>query len=80
MKGILMLLELNKQYPDNVGVLLQLGRLALGTNQLEKAVERLRTLLEIQPDNKEAHCLLAEAYSKMGQSQKAETEFEICNS
>ncbi len=80
MKGVLMLVELNKQYPENSAVLFQLGRLALGTNQLEKAVERLSKVVELTPENKEAHCLLAEAYSKKGDSTNAQKEFEICNS
>ncbi|MGA0283155.1 MAG: tetratricopeptide repeat protein [Saprospiraceae bacterium] len=80
MKGVLMLLELNRQYPENASVLLQLGRLALGTNQYDKAVERLTKVLQLQPDNKEAHCLLADVYARMGNQQKANTEIEICNS
>lgn len=80
MKGILMLLELNKQYPENTQVLLQLGRLALGTNQYDKAVERLTKVLQLQPENKEAHCLLADVYTRMGDQQKANEEIEICNS
>jgi len=80
MKGILMLLDLNKKEPDNTAVLMQLGRLALGTNQLEKAVERLSRVIELEPDNKKAHCYLAEAYEKLGQTDKAQMEIDICNS
>ncbi len=79
MKGILMLLELNKKYPDSVPVLLQLGRLALGTNQLEKAVERLSRVVELDNSKKEAHCLLAEVYNKMGKSAEAEKARKLCN-
>ena len=80
MKGILMLVELNKEDPDNTAVLFQLGRLALGTNQLDKAVERLERVVELEPDNKQAHCLLAEVYMKKGDETKAEKNSEICNS
>jgi tetratricopeptide (TPR) repeat protein len=80
MKGILMLVDLNKKYPDNVSVLVQLGRLSIQTNQLEKAVTRLTRVLELDPKNKKAHCLLAETYTKMGETLKAEQENKFCNS
>ena len=80
MKGVLMLIDLNKENPDNPAVLFQLGRLALGTNQLEKAVERLEKVIELDFQNKEAHCLLAETYQKLGDQNKALKELEICNS
>lgn len=79
MKGILMLVELNKQHPDNIPVLIQLGRLALGTNQLDKAVERMSKVLELDPQNTQAHCYLAEIYSKQGEMEKAEKERVLCD-
>ena len=79
MKGIMMLLDLNKQYPDNIPVLLQLGRLGLGTNQLDKSVKRLSKVVSLDPNNKEAHCLLAEVYRKKGDSVKAQEEQNKCD-
>lgn len=79
MKGILMLLDLNKEFPQNTSVLMQLGRLALGTNQLDKAVERLSQVIEIDPSIAQAHCLLAEVYLKKGNKQKAESEMKLCD-
>ena len=78
MKGILMLLDLNKEFPDNTSVLIQLGRLALGTNQLDKAVERLTRVVELEPDNRQAHCYLEEIYTKQGKTEQAEIERKIC--
>lgn len=72
MKGILMLVDLTKSHPDNPSVFFQLGRLALGTNQLESAVKRLTQAIEIRPDYKEAHCLLAVAYKKSGEIVKSD--------
>ena len=40
MRGILMLVELNKDFPDNVLVLNNLGRLAINTGQFDRAVQR----------------------------------------
>jgi len=71
MKGILMLRQLSTDFPENPSVLFQLGRLSLGTNQLEKAVERLTRAIELKPDLRSAHCLLAETYVKMGNNAKA---------
>ncbi len=65
MKGILMLIELNKQNPDNVQVLNQLGRLAIKTGQLEKAVERLSRAVKVDPENPTSNCLLGKAYEAM---------------
>ncbi|MBT8231176.1 MAG: tetratricopeptide repeat protein [Saprospiraceae bacterium] len=79
MKGILMLIDLNKKYPDNISVLLNLGRLALGTNQLDKSVERLSRVVSIDPNNTEAHCLLAEVYRKKGDLEKASLEQQMCD-
>ena len=62
MRGIRMLLDLNQQQPENVGVLVQLGRLAMKTNQFEKAVTRLEKAVSLQPQNFRANCLLADAY------------------
>ncbi len=71
MKGILMLVDLNKQYPDDVLVLTQLGRLGIKTGQFEKAVKRLERVISLEPDNKTANCLLSQAYDGLGESAKA---------
>lgn len=64
MAGILQLVGLNKKHPENVKVLNQLGRLAIRTNQIDKAIERLKSAEAVEKDNKTTICLLAEAYSK----------------
>jgi len=79
MKGILMLIDLNKKFPGNPSVLFQLGRLALGTNQLEKAVERLSEVVKIDKNRFEAYCLLAEAYEKLGDTEKAKEASKNCS-
>lgn len=71
MKGILMLVDLNKQFPDNVLILTQLGRLAIKTSQFDRAVQRLGRAVELAPDNQAAICLLAQAYEGMGDQTKA---------
>ena len=78
MKGILMLVDLNKENLDNIPVLMQLGRLAMGTNQLDKAVERLSRVTELDPDNRQAHCYLEEIYTKQGKMEEAAREKQFC--
>lgn len=75
MKGILMLVELNKQFPGSVPVLTQLGRLALKTAQFDKAVQRLGQAVSLEPDNPTANCLLSQAYEGLGNAAKA-TEYK----
>jgi tetratricopeptide (TPR) repeat protein len=66
MKGILMLRELNEKFPKNVSILNQLARLAIKTNQFEKAIQRLNESYSIDNKNQNTLCLLAEAYTLSG--------------
>jgi len=73
MKGILMLLDLNKKEPDNVSVLVNLGRFGMQTGQFEKATERLQRAVSLDAENAPAHCLLAQAYEALGDMENANT-------
>ncbi|HMG16822.1 MAG TPA: tetratricopeptide repeat protein [Saprospiraceae bacterium] len=66
MKGILMLRDLNEKYPDQPGVILQLGQLAMRTGQYEKAIERFKKALTLLPKESNIYCLLADAYTAKG--------------
>lgn len=66
MKGIQLLLGLNDKNPNNTKVLNQLGRLSMGTNQWENALKRLLEVLDIDPDNKIAICMLPKVYEALG--------------
>ena len=79
MKGIMMLLELNRNNPENIAVILQLGKLALQTNQVDKAIARFESVLEIEKENREAHCYLADIYSQTNQADKAQAHVAYCN-
>lgn len=79
MKGILMLLDLNKQNPDEPLILTNLGRLAIQTGQYEKAIQRLEKVLELVPNNRNANCLLSQAYSEIGNKEKAAAYLKKCN-
>ncbi len=66
MKGVLMLLDLNKANPESVPVLVSLGRFGIQTGQFDKASERLKKAINLDPMNKQAHCYLAEALTALG--------------
>ena len=78
MQGILMLVDLNKQYPEDIGVLTNLGRLSLKTGQFDKAVQRLEKVLTLEPDNVDATCMLASVYQELRQQDKAAALQEKC--
>jgi tetratricopeptide (TPR) repeat protein len=80
MKGILMLLDLDEKYPDDVGVLFQLARFGLQTNQFDKAIPRLERILEINPNLTKAHCLLADALEKTNKREEAQVHIAKCQS
>lgn len=79
MKGILMLVDLNQKYPENVPVLMQLARLSLKTGQLEKAIVRLTKVIELRPSLKEAHCMLAEVLRNKGDKELAMKAQQVCD-
>ncbi len=78
MKGIQMLLDLAREYPESAAVLNQLGRLALRTGQIDKAIERLEQALELEPRNRKTLCLLAEAYKAAGEELRAARFEAVC--
>ncbi len=71
MRGILMLRELDGAHPREPMILNNLARLAIQTRQYERAVERLETVLEVDPNNIRAICLLAEAYRSLNDDAQA---------
>lgn len=79
MKGILMLRELNQQHPNNVLILNSLGRLAIRTNQFDRAKERLERSIAIEPNNANATCMLAQVYEQLGETDKAKNFAERCS-
>jgi uncharacterized protein HemY len=78
MQGILMLRELNTKYPKNVTVLNQLGKLAIQTNQFDKAITRLEDAISVEPNNNTTICLLAQAYNAVGDAEKAKIYVDKC--
>lgn len=71
MKGILLLRELEQQYPSNARVYTTLAQLAIKTNQWEKAAERLEKAVELAPNNPDAICNLARVYETLKRMDEA---------
>ncbi|MBB4078454.1 tetratricopeptide (TPR) repeat protein [Lewinella aquimaris] len=78
MKGILMLREIEQQYPDNPKVYITLAQLALKTNQIERAAERLATADRLDPDNPDVVCPLAKVYENLGRAGEADIYARKC--
>ncbi|WP_116107857.1 tetratricopeptide repeat protein [Lewinella sp. IMCC34191] len=71
MKGILMLRELEERYPDNPQVYITLAQLAIRTNQLGRAAERLEKANALQPGNPDVVCPLAKVYENLGRNEES---------
>ena len=78
MKGIQMLLDIDKEFPENTSALMALGRLAIKTGQYDRAKARLEKVVKLLPDNKKAYCLLVQVYENTGELNKAKDALENC--
>ena len=78
MRGVLLLLDMNKKFPKNVPVINNIAKFALQTNQLERAEQRLLGALSIEPDNVMTNCLLAQLYSIKGDESRSLTYEQKC--
>lgn len=76
MKGIEQLLTIVRQDSTNIPANVILGRMAVESGQLDKAVARGETILRVDKNNIEAHLFLAEAYKRKGNVEKAKDLFK----
>jgi len=79
MEGIMMLRKLNEDHPESVKVINQLARLAIRTNQFDKAIERLLVAVGIDSENNTSNCLLAQAYQAKNDAANAQKYAVKCN-
>lgn len=79
MKGVLMMVDLNKKNPNNIKVLSQLAILSLKTNQIDRAINRCEQILALDPDYNDAHCMLAQIYTSNKELEKASGHIAKCN-
>lgn len=79
MEGIMMLRKLNEDHPKSVKVINQLARLAIRTNQFDRAIERLLVAVGIDSENNTSNCLLAQAYEAKSDIENAKKYAAKCN-
>ncbi len=79
MKGIQMLLTLNREQPENVTVIKTLARLGLQTGQFEKVLARLTKAKALAPNDREIDCMLVKVYTATNETALAEQAAVNCN-
>jgi uncharacterized protein HemY len=65
MEYIMAIREVLAKNPDHLKANFTLGALSYSTGQYERAVERMKRVLEISPETEEAYKLLADSYSQL---------------
>lgn len=80
MAGVSILLDIVKQDSNNVRAQFILGRYGIVSGQFDKAVVRLSKVTQLDPKNTDAWFYLGQAYSSLGQKEKAIESFEKCKS
>ena len=78
MKGILMILELEKKYPEYLPIQMQLAELGMQTGQFEKAEARLNKVLGAEPENAKANCLMVELLKQMNRTEEIKKYIKHC--
>jgi len=78
MKGVGMLKEVVAQDSNNVQAIFTLGMLSIQSGQFEKAEERFKKLVTLQPFNPEYYFYLGEVYAKSGKTGEAIKTYETC--
>lgn len=76
MEGIQKILEVVQKDSTNIYAQFMLGYGGIMTGQYDKAIERLSTVVKLEPDNVEAIFLLAEACERQGENAKAAEWYE----
>lgn len=76
MEGILKIRAIADKDPNNVFAQFMLGYGGMVSGQTDKAAERFKKVLELDPSNTEAIFLLAELYEKAGNNNEAKDWYE----
>ncbi len=77
MQGIMLLLDVVKQDPNNRNANLNLGLFAMKSGQFEKAVARFKTVIA-QKAEVEPYFYLAESYKQLGMKKEAIEAYQKC--
>lgn len=71
MEGIGLLRDVVDKDPQNTRAILQLGHFSVFSGQFQKALERYRQALEVDPSLDEAYFFIGDTYAKMGETDSA---------
>jgi tetratricopeptide (TPR) repeat protein len=71
MSGVSILREIVARDSNNVDAQFTLGRYGIVSGQFDKSIVRLEKVISLQPSNADAYLLIAEAYEKIGDIEKA---------
>lgn len=77
MQGIMLLLDVVKQDPNNRNANLSLGMFAMKSGQYQKAVQRFKTIIS-QKAELEPYFYLAESYKQLGMKPEAIAAYQKC--
>jgi len=77
MQGIMLLLDVVKQDPNNRSANLSLGLFAMKSGQFEKAVARFKNMIAQKPEV-EPYFYLAESYKQLGMKKEAIDAYQKC--
>lgn len=78
MKGVGMLKEVVSKDSNHVQAIFTLGMLSIQSGQFDKAQERFKKLITLQPFNPEYYFYLGEAQAKSGNAKDAIKTYETC--
>jgi len=77
MQGIMLLLDVVKQDPNNRNANLSLGLFAMKSGQYQKAVQRFKSIIAQKPEV-EPYFYLAESYKQLGMKKEAIEAYQKC--
>ena len=76
MQGIAMLREVLEKDPKNELALFNMGMLSIQSGQYDRAIERLKELVAINPSHIQGQLLLGLAFMNSGDKESARAQFE----
>ena len=72
MQSIMAIRQVLEVNPNHLKANFTLGALSFSTGQFERAVERMKKVIEIAPETEEAYKILADSYMRLGMIDSAE--------
>ncbi len=77
MQSILKIRAVAEEFPDNVKANFTLGLMSIQTGQFEKAVNRFKSVLRVQPNNTDAMQFMASSQLRLGDTISAKENYSM---